>query len=196
MKYYFKNIERINTTVSNIDTINYDLNSKSKKDNQLKESINTIKDIAKSQAIINNSTNKKNDNNNINNNSSKKIIYINKNNDISSNLNKKNSLSNKNTTGINNKVASNVKINLYETNKEKTTKHIQTVNVNLNSVNIKEQKNISEKSILTIKSNISKNIVPLSTKNDSTKPKIFQNIQVNLKNNSPKSYLNKTNNKK
>lgn len=74
--------------------------------------------------------------------------------------------------------------------KDKSNKNVQTINLNLN---LKESTSPSAKDknasgMKTIGSTRPQgNIIPLSTKNEGPKPKIFQNIQVNLKSSSPKA---------
>lgn len=92
----------------------------------------------------------------------------------------------KNTVSVsnNNLTSSNSIKQKIDTTKDKSHKNIQLVNQNNN---LKESK--SEKNVPLLKPYGSKqsNIIPLSTKNEGTKPKIFQNIQVNLKSTSPKA---------
>ena len=114
------------------------------------------------------------------------LNYINNNEDIKRKTLEKGSFSTK---------RNNLKIDINDSNKEKP-KHVQTVNVNLHSTN--NNKTESDKNVPYIKNtNLnSKNIIPLSTKNEGTKPKIFQNIQINLKSTSPKASTTKSNLKK
>jgi hypothetical protein len=70
---------------------------------------------------------------------------------------------------------------------------VQTINLNLNlkestSPSTKDKSEKSASGMKTLGSTRPQgNIIPLSTKNEGPKPKIFQNIQVNLKSSSPKA---------